>query len=55
MVRPNSEERARLEDQRHTAIQAWQQMRAPDPTKDDLEEVRRKAREDWRDKYGLGS
>ena len=40
------------EDQRRAAVRAWQQMRAQEPTKHDLEEVRRQAREDWRDKYG---
>ena len=52
VARPNSEEEARLEDQRRTAIPTGQQERAPDPTQDELEEVRRQAREDWRDKYG---
>src|ERR1700691_4281756 len=52
VVRPNSEGNADLEDQWGANYPASQQMRAPDPAKDALEEVRRKAREDWRDKYG---
>jgi len=41
-----------LEGQRRAAVRAWQQMRAQEPAKHDLEEVRRQARKDWRDKYG---
>jgi hypothetical protein len=52
VVTPNSEEKAELEDQWRANYPASQQTRAPDPAKAELEEVRRKAREDWRDKYG---
>jgi hypothetical protein len=44
VVRPKLEENVDLEDQRRAAIRAWQQMRAQEPTKHDLEEVRRQAR-----------
>lgn len=51
-ARPKSEKKLDLEDQRRTAIRAWQQMRDLEPKKHDLEEVRRQAREEWRNKYG---
>jgi hypothetical protein len=51
-VRPNSGEKLNLENEQRAASRAWQQMRAQEPTKHDLEEVRRQARKNWRNKYG---
>ena len=35
--------------------EAWQNTRQPEPKNYDLEDVRRQARKDWRDKYGGGT
>jgi hypothetical protein len=43
-----------LQGQRRVAREAWQRMREQVPTKHDLEELRRQARENWRKKFGDG-
>src|SRR5208283_3017041 len=45
VVGRKSEENVDPDDQRRAAVRAWQQMRAQEPTKHDLEELRRQARE----------
>jgi hypothetical protein len=40
------------DDQQREARAAWQKVRQPQPRDLDLEEARRRAREDWNDTYG---
>lgn len=51
-TRSISEKTLDLEEERRTATRTWQQMRDFEPRKHDLEEVRRQAREEGRNKSG---
>jgi len=45
---------ASLEEERRNASIAWQKMRQQESSTTSLDEIRRRAREDWRTKYGPG-
>ncbi len=49
---PNPAQPIDLEDQRRAGRAAWQEFRKHESPAPDLEEVRRRAREDWCKKYG---
>jgi hypothetical protein len=48
---PGPAQKINLEDQRPAGRAAWQEFRKHESPVPDLEEVRRRAREDWRKKY----
>jgi hypothetical protein len=48
---PDPAQNIDLEDQRRAGRAAWQEFRKHESPVPDLEEVRRRAREDWRKKY----
>ena len=49
---PGPVRRLSLEEERRNARIAWQKMRQQESSTTSLDEVRRRAREDWRAKYG---
>jgi hypothetical protein len=48
---PGPAQKMNLEDQRRAGRAAWEEFRKHESPVPDLEEVRRRAREDWRKKY----
>ncbi len=51
---PDPVRKLSLEDERRNARTAWQKMRQQESSATSLDEIRRRAREDWRTKYGPG-
>jgi hypothetical protein len=51
---PDPVRRPSLEEERRNARIAWQKLRQQESSTASLDEIRRRAREDWRAKYGPG-